>query len=298
MRLSELSLERDEVLVKDFEFIRMNYCTSDESVPFLTFLNREKFIPRMNRNAVCIIVKEEMIEDLPDFVKGIIISSNPKYTFHRVFNEIQEHYKDKWKTRISSTSFISPLAYISPNNVVIGDRAIIEPFAVVHDNSKICNDCIVRSHAVIGGRSFSFARSDSGKMSNLPNLGRVILDEGVEIMSQTHVAQGIWRDDVTFIGRNTKIDAECHIGHGAKIGNAVLIAAGSVIGGNTVIGNNTWIGINATISNRIKIGCNARVNLGAVVTKNVPDGVSVSGNFAIEHERLISFIKGLVCSEA
>lgn len=113
----------------------------------------------------------------------------------------------------------------------------------------------------------------------------------MEICCGTHVAQGIWPSDVTRIGAHSKIDAQCHIGHGAQIGRSVFVAAGAVIGGNTKIGDGVWIGINATVSNRLTIGANARVSLGAVVTKNVEEGTTVTGNFAIEHAKFLENLK-------
>ncbi len=68
-------------------------------------------------------------------------------------------------------------------------------------------------------------------MENLNNNGKVIIEDGVEIMSHTHIAQAIWDYDVTRICKNTKIDAYCHIGHRVVIGEASLIANGSIIGG-------------------------------------------------------------------
>ncbi len=58
-----------------------------------------------------------------------------------------------------------------------------------------------------------------------------------------------------------------------------------------MIGEHFWAGLNATISNRITIGDHARVSLGAVVTKDIPSNTTVSGNFAIEHQRFLHNLK-------
>ena len=57
------------------------------------------------------------------------------------------------------------------------------------------------------------------------------------------------------------------------------------------IGDNVWIGVGAIVSNRVSVGTNARVSIGAVATKNVPDEMTVSGNFAIEHHRFLENLK-------
>lgn len=292
MKLSELPLSVNEKIICDSEFEDMNYCTAKMDVPFLTFLEKEKFLPKMNENAVCVICKMEIKDVLPEQVKGIIISENPKYVFHQLFNQFQgkKQVPDR-KSIIPKSCQISPLAYVSDKNVELGENVIIEAYAAIFGDVKIDNNSVIRSHVVVGGESFSFARSATGDMENLKNFGRVIIDEQVEIMPFSHIAQGIWKDDVTHIGKNSKIDAHCYIGHGVRIGKSVLVAAGSVIGGNTIIGDRAWIGINATVSNRITVGNDSRISLGAVVTKNVPANTCVSGNFAIDHSRFIENIK-------
>ena len=72
-----------------------------------------------------------------------------------------------------------------------------------------------------------------------------------------------------------------------------MISACSCVAGSAKIGSDVWLGVNSTISDRIIIGDYARISLGAVVTKNVPENVTVSGNFAIEHHKFLNHIKTL-----
>ena len=72
-----------------------------------------------------------------------------------------------------------------------------------------------------------------------------------------------------------------------KIDERTMIVANSGIGGRTNIGYDTWIGLGATLRNGIDIGNNSRANIGAVVTKDISDNESVTGNFAIEHKIFI-----------
>jgi len=66
-----------------------------------------------------------------------------------------------------------------------------------------------------------------------------------------------------------------------------------MIGGSTIIEDDVWVGPNASISDNLFIGDSANISLGAVVTKNVARGMTVSGNFAIEHSKFIDFIKSI-----
>lgn len=292
MLLSKLVEGIDGKLIADGEFETMNYCTADVEKCFLTFMENPKFLEKINPNVTCIICTEEFREQLPEHIKGIFISQEPKYCFHKLFHKMnQNRVKENKKTYIGRNSKISSMAFVAEKNVVIGDNVTIGPFVVVNENVTIKDGCTIHSNSIIGGRSFSEARSAKGEMCGLDNMGHTVIEENVEIMSQTHIAQGIWEDDITHIGENSRIDAMCYIGHGAFIGNSVLIAAGAIIGGNTKIDDNVWVGMNATISNRLKVGENARVSLGAVVTKDVEKNTTVTGNFAIEHRRFIEQIK-------
>ena len=70
-----------------------------------------------------------------------------------------------------------------------------------------------------------------------------------------------------------------------------MIVANSGIGGRTEIGEDVWVGFASTIRNGLKIENASRINMGAVVTKKVKEGQAVSGNFAMEHEQFIHYIK-------
>ena len=78
-----------------------------------------------------------------------------------------------------------------------------------------------------------------------------------------------------------------------KIGRACLLGAHAAITGSVVIGDEVWVGPNATISSALTVGSQAAVSLGSVVTRDVPPGERVSGNFAITHNRFLSFIRSI-----
>lgn len=294
MNLSDVIKNFDGELIQDAQFETLEYCTSTLEIPFLTFMENPKFIDRISRFATCIFCKRELVTRLPETVKGVFVTEMPKELFHAVHNELSVHegYKLQYSNnRIGEGCEISPSACIAPHNVTIGDRVVIEDNVIINDNVTIGNDCIIHSGAVIGGKAFTFARASEKKIIGLKDVGQVVIGDRVEIFSLTHIAKGILPTDITFIDDDVKIDALVHVGHGVKIGKRTLIAASALLGGNTIIGEDSWVGINATVSNRITIGNKARVSLGAVVTKNVSDNETVTGNFAIEHSKFIEKLK-------
>ena len=194
-------------------------------------------------------------------------------------------------TVTDTTAFVSDRAVISDKNVVIGKNVVIEPNVVINENVCIKDNVIIHAGCVIGGKSFNFARSRKGELVGWIDAGKTVIGENVEICPLAHIAQGCLEDDVTLLKDNCRIDSFVHIGHSARIGERAMISAGAVIGGNSVIGDDAWVGINATVSNRITVGNNARVSLGSVVTRNVGDSETVTGNFAVPHERFIEILK-------
>lgn len=129
---------------------------------------------------------------------------------------------------------------------------------------------------VIGQDGFGYVRQEDNSLLKMPHQGNVIIEEGVEIGSNTCIdraAQGS-----TFIGRGTKIDNLVHVAHGVKIGEHCLIVAGAVLGGSCEIGNYTFIGMNACIKEKVRIGKNCIIGAGAVVVCDVEDNSVMVGN--------------------
>lgn len=290
MRLQDvIDIEKGE-LISDGSFEALNFCTADVDYNFLTFMEKEKFIDKMNKHISCIICTPEFRNRMPDHIEGIFLSSNPKYDFYSIHNKLSTSSK-KIPTIIDPTATISDRAVIAEHNVTIGKNVVIEANVVINENVFIMDNVIIHSNCIIGGRSFDFAKSKDGDMIGWIDAGKVIIRDHVEICSSVHIAQACLKDDITYLDENCKIDSFVHLGHGAHIGKRTLIAAGAIIGGNSIVGDDVWIGINATVSNRMHIEDNSRVSLGAVVTKSVKNGEIVTGNFAISHELFINNLK-------
>ena len=125
------------------------------------------------------------------------------------------------------------------------------------------------------------------------HVGGLKIADHVEIQYNTVVDRAIYPWDDTMIGSYTKIDDLCYIAHAVKIKPCVLIASSSAIGGRVEIATGTWLGLNSTVRNGMEIGKDARVNMAAAATQNVPDGVAVSGNFGMPHDKFIEHMKKL-----
>ena len=294
MRLSDFMDILEGKLLSDGDFDTLEYCPAACAQKFLTFLENPKYLPKISPNASCVFTTRENIPQLPGHLAGVMECDEPKKQFALLHNHLaaNESYSGTaFKTIIGKNCRISPLAYVSDRNVVIGDNVSVGPFSVINKNVRIGNNCSIHENCVIGGKSFNFAKAQNGEMIGMEDAGQVVIEENVEICAHCHVASAPLPSDITYLGESVKLDAFVHIGHGTKVGRRTLIPAGAQIAGNVTIGEDAWIGVNATVANRITIRSKGRITLGAVVTKDVDEGQTVSGNFAIPHDRFIRNLK-------
>jgi UDP-3-O-[3-hydroxymyristoyl] glucosamine N-acyltransferase len=164
-------------------------------------------------------------------------------------------------------------------NAVIGAGVVIGARGIVEANAYLActiagDDVRVAPGAVIGGPGFGFAAGPSG-VSRIPQLGRVILGDRVEIGANTTIDRGAIGD--TVIGAGTKIDNLCQIGHNVRLGRDCLLAAQVGIAGSTVVGERVMFGGKAGIADHLTIGDDARLAAGTGLMRDVPAGETWGG---------------------
>jgi len=174
--------------------------------------------------------------------------------------------------QIGAGAQIGPNAVIGPG-VVIGAGGVIGANAVITCAIAGANSRIGPG-AVIGGPGFGFAAGPGG-IVRVPQLGRVILGDGVEVGANTTIDRGAIGD--TVIGAGTKIDNLCQIGHNVRLGAGCLLAAQVGIAGSTIVGDRVMVGGKAGIADHLTIGDDARLAAGAGLMRDVPAGETWGG---------------------
>lgn len=297
MLLSEILKNRQNEnsykILSERSFDTMALCGTRLDQDFCTFIDQEKYLNDLSPNAVMIITTENISGLLDRKKSGIFVTEDPRKFFFWLHNGLEReasYVRKKEETVIDSTANVSPLSYVSPENVKIGARAIIEPFVTIYPNVVIGNDSVIRAGAKIGGEGFEFKR-DSDQVFSVKHLGGVQIGDHVEIQCNTCVDKAVYPWDNTVLEDYVKVDNLVHIAHGVKIARNTMVVAQSGIGGRTIIAPDAWIGFGATVKNGIEIGKNARVSMGAVVTRNVKEGQTVTGNFAVDHGRFLQELR-------
>jgi UDP-3-O-[3-hydroxymyristoyl] glucosamine N-acyltransferase len=174
--------------------------------------------------------------------------------------------------RIGRGTYLAPGVVIGPGVAVgrdcrIGANAVIG-FALVGDRVSI------HAGAVIGEAGFGAAGGPKGVV-DLPQLGRVILQDGVTVGANSCVDRGAFGD--TTIGENTKIDNLVHVAHNVRLGRNCVAAAFTGISGSTVVGDGVAFGGKAGVADHLTVGAGAQIGASASVFKDVPAGETWTG---------------------
>lgn len=278
-------------LISNGKFENLGHSNIIHKRNLLTFCDDIKFLPIILKNdcVTALITYPEYIESFKEKKIGLISSKAPRLDFFNIHNGSGLKNKD-FSSKIGKDSNISSTSKISKNNVSIGNNCFIEDNVVIHPNVKIGNNVIIRAGCILGGEGYQFWKHEN-KILSVKHFGKVVINDNVEIKEFCTIHKALFNWDITSVGLNTKIDAHAHIGHANKIGNNVYVCSHANISGNSVIEDNCYIGPGVNIPNRINISKESKLSVGSTITTNISDGKTVSGNFAIEHEKYLEHIK-------
>lgn len=174
--------------------------------------------------------------------------------------------------RIGRGTWIGPGVAIGPG-VLIGRDGVIGPNAVI-GFSLLGDRVTISAGAVLGEAGFGAAPGPRG-MVDLPQLGRVVIQDNVTIGANSCVDRGAFAD--TTIGENTKIDNLVHVAHNVRIGRNCVLAAYTGLSGSTVVGDGVAFGGKAGVADHLNIGSGASIGAAASVFKDVPEGETWTG---------------------
>ncbi len=164
--------------------------------------------------------------------------------------------------------------------VQIGERCLLHANAVVNAGCVLGNDVILQPGAVIGSDGFGYAWSGSQHLK-IPQTGRVILEDDVEIGANTCIDRGAIGDTVIECG--VKLDNQIQIAHNVRIGAYSVMASQVGISGSTVVGKGCQFGGQAGLSGHINIGDGVKLAAKAGVMSDLAAGGVYAGMPAIPH---------------
>ncbi len=171
-------------------------------------------------------------------------------------------------------------------NVKIGSNTIIHPGVKIYHECVIGSNVVVHAGTVIGSDGFGFAPQADGSYKKVPQIGNVVVEDGVEIGANTTIDRATIGS--TFIRKGAKLDNLIQVAHNVEIGGYTVVAAQAGISGSTKIGKYVQIGGQAGIAGHLQIADGSRINAQSGLGKSLKaPNTAVTGSPAYEYNRAI-----------
>ena len=267
------------------------------------FYDKKKKADAANIKATACVTTEELAQFVPDDVV-VLIATSPKLAFlnlnSRFYSLIEKSANISSTARIAPSAILGQNCYIGENvviedNVKIGDNCHIEHGVVIKHGCQIGNNCIIGANAVvaycvmgndcfvycgvkIGQDGFGFMMVN-GQHKKIPQIGRVIIGNDVEIGANTCVDRGALDD--TIIGDGCRIDNLVQIAHGVKLGKGCVIVALAGIAGSCTFGDYVVCGGQTGFADHLNIGSGAQIGAQSGIMRDIGPGAIVMGTPAV-----------------
>ena len=273
----------------------------------VTFLANPRYTPRVNTTRASAIYLGEDVKT--DREITILRTKDPYLAYTRALRIF--HPEPELEPHIHPSAVIDPTARVAPNvaigacsvigrNVEIAEGVCIHPNVTVYDNVTIGKDSIIHSgvairertligervvifnNAVIGCDGFGYAKDEQKRWLKIPQTGRVVLEDDVEIGAGTTIDRASVGE--SRIGRGTKLDNLVQIGHSCTVGEDSLLCAQVGLAGSSHIGNRVILAGQAGVAGHLKIGDDVVLTAKSATSHDIPAGKIISGIPAFDNK--------------
>ncbi len=273
----------------------------------VTFIANPKYASAARTTQASAIIVDEKF---PAGQKPLLRSSNPQFAYARTAELFfrPPHYAPgihptaiiHSSARIGANASIGPYVVIDAD-AQIGDNCTLLSHVVIYRGAKIgknffahthvsirefCeigHDVLLHNGVVIGADGFGFARDDQGKWYKVPQSGKVVIEDNVEIQANSCIDRGSLGE--TRIGRNTKIDNLVQIGHNCVVGANSLLCAQVGLAGSTELGRNVILAGQVGVAGHCTVGEGAVVTAQSGVPNDIPAGAVYSGYPSLDNKQ-------------
>jgi UDP-3-O-[3-hydroxymyristoyl] glucosamine N-acyltransferase len=274
----------------------------------VTFLSNPRYTPKIAMTGASAIFVGEDVE-VPRADLAVLRAKDPYLAFTRaliVFNpraELEPYWAPTavidGSTKVPKEIFIDAHVAIGKNvklgnrvrlhanvtiydNVVIGDETEIHSGVAIRENTVIGKRVIIHNNAVVGCDGFGFAKDENKAWLKIPQVGRVIIEDDVEIGAGTTIDKSSTSE--TRIKRGAKIDNLVQIGHSCTVGEDTLICAQVGLAGSSHIGNRVILAGQAGVAGHNMIGDDVVLTAKSATSHDIPAGKMISGIPAFDNK--------------
>lgn len=267
------------------------------------FFDKKKKEAAANIKTTACVTSKDFASLIPQNVI-VLLSDNPHDSFvklnYAMYSEILSEAKICETARIAKTAKIGQNCYIGDyvvigENVEIGDNCYLEPNCVIADGCKLGNNCRIGScanimHSIIGNNVYIYGgarigwdgfgfQTVQGQHKRIPQLGRVIIGNDVEVGANACIDRGALDD--TIIGDGCRIDNLVQVAHNDVLGRGCILVALTGIAGSCNFGDYVVVGGQAGFADHLNIGSQAQIGAKSGVMRDVEAGTAVMGIPAI-----------------
>ncbi len=269
----------------------------------LAFVADARFLPlAATTEATAILLPEGVEAALSPTIRAVLFCPDPYLAYARAAQWLYPaphfpsgiHPTAVVEGRVAATAHIGPLVTVAAD-AEVGERAVLEagvrvgrgaivgpeswlgPNVVVEAGCVVGARCRIHAGAVIGADGFGFAWDRAAeRWEKIPQVGRVVIGDDVEIGANTTIDRGALAD--TVIEAGVKIDNLVQIAHNCRIGRATAIAGCAGLAGSTVVGARCRIGGQAGLAGHLTVGDDVTIGAATLVTSSLPSGGFYAGH--------------------
>ena len=279
----------------------------------ITFLSNPKFRTKAAQTAAAALILSPADEEVigASYPGARIVTANPYAYFARAAQYFEQLLRIRPAPGIHATASVDPTAQIA-STAIIGPHVTIEADAVIADGVQIDAGCvigrgakigtntrlyprvvfldaceigengIIYPGAVIGSDGFGLA-NDGGVWVKIPQTGRVMIGNDVQIGANTTVDRGALVD--TVIGDGVKLDNQIQIGHNCRIGDHTAMAGCVGVGGSSIIGKHCTLGGAVGVAGHLTITDNVHITAASNVSRSINEPGHYAGSYPLaKHE--------------
>jgi UDP-3-O-[3-hydroxymyristoyl] glucosamine N-acyltransferase len=304
VKLRDLAARLDCTLEGDGDIEIARIAAIEDAGPGdLTFFANPKYADALRHTRASAVIAAPAVTGIPC---AIVRAADPYLAFGRALGVFAEGWRPavgvhpravvEASATVAADASVGAFAFVA-EGARIGARTILHPHVSVGRFAEIGDDCVIHAQVsirervvlgnrvvlqdgvVIGGDGYGFARRRDGSHEKIPQVGRVVLEDDVEIGANTTVDRPAVGE--TRIGAGSKIDNLVQIAHGVRVGRHVLLAAQVGIAGSSVIEDQVTLAGQVGVAGHITIGKGTIATAQTGIPNSVEAGGFVSGYPAI-----------------
>jgi UDP-3-O-[3-hydroxymyristoyl] glucosamine N-acyltransferase len=277
---------------------------ADATPSELSFLANPKYAPQLatTKAGAVIVSPDQALADKPclvsanpylDFARSVQLFAKPQGCFSGVSELAFVHAE----AIVDPTADVAPFAFIGRGSVIgpkarifsgvsIGEDCVVGEGCVIYPNCSLMagtllgRRVILHAGTVLGSDGFGFAQA-GGAMTKFPQIGRVVIEDDVEIGANTTIDRAALGE--TRVGQGTKIDNLVQLGHNVRVGRNCILVAQVGIAGSTSLGDGVILAGQVGVAGHIHLGDGCRIGAKSGVGQDVPPKQDLSGIPAMPH---------------